>query len=120
MSGHLECLVELLNFQRSWIRPPGRDPVRDAAVIELLNRIHRYCVELLQELWSPGDGEDLKPIADWTRPWSRVLVTIYGDRILNRNDLADRQTIKACDAMYTALGNQKQVPDKFETMTTGQ
>ncbi|MFK7767416.1 MAG: PD-(D/E)XK nuclease family protein [Mariniblastus sp.] len=79
----------------------------------LLNRIHAFIGELLSPLLG-----DPKPIAEWTQPWSKILVEVYGDRMMNKTDPGDRQIIKSCDAVYTALGNQKQVPEKFGTITT--
>ena len=83
----------------------------------LLNQLHHEIGVLLTPLLGDPVGEP-KPIAQWTQPWSQILVSIYGERMLDKLDLTDRQVIKACDAVYTALGNQKQVPEKFETETT--
>ncbi len=88
--------------------------VRQAvAATTVMNQVHQYVAQLLKPLLA-----DPKPIAEWTRPWSEVLIAVYGNRSLVKDDLADRQLIKACDAIYTALGNQKQVPEKFGTETT--
>lgn len=81
--------------------------------VELLNRLHGLVGELLTPL-----GGEHKPIAQWTGPWTQILDSIFGDRMLSKVDPIDRQVIKACDAIYTALGNQKQVPEKFGTETT--
>ena len=86
---------------------------RAADAARLLNNIHANVSELLNPLLG-----DPKPIVQWTKPWSQILVKIYGERTMDKTNAADRQIIKACDAIYTALGNQKQVPEKFETETT--
>ncbi|MFT7633973.1 MAG: ATP-dependent helicase/nuclease subunit B, partial [Mariniblastus sp.] len=84
---------------------------------ELLNQLHRLVGELLAPLHGTPPGTP-KPIAQWTKPWSRILISVYGERTLDKTSLADRQIIKACDAVYSALGNQKQVPEKFGTETS--
>lgn len=86
---------------------------RHAGTAQVLNQVH----QLIGELLSPLLG-DSRPIAEWTRPWSEILVSVYGDRFLVKDDPVDRQLIRACDAIYTALGNQNQVPIEFGTETT--
>lgn len=86
---------------------------RNAATAKQLNRIHEMVAELLQPLIGPP-----QPIADWTKPWSFILVAVYGNRTLNSTLFADRQIIQACEAVYQALGNHKQVPSDFETKTS--
>lgn len=102
------------------------DPTDDSAkrraekkseAIEVLNKLHQLIGELLTPLIGDPVGQ-AKPIAQWTGPWSQILIGIYGERMLDKQDPLDSQIIKACDAIYTALGNQKQVPEKFGTETT--
>ncbi|MGB7323243.1 MAG: hypothetical protein WBD31_00115, partial [Rubripirellula sp.] len=83
-----------------------------ARVSQTLNQIHGLIGDLLKPLSGPA-----RPIADWTAPWSEILVAVYGHRTLDSQDFGDRQIIKACDAIYTALGNQRQVPSDFKTET---
>ncbi len=85
---------------------------RRGQVAETLNRIHRLVAELLTPLAGPE-----RPIAAWTDDWSAVLLAIYGQRKLNTQEFEDRQIVQACDAIYTALGNQRQVPEAFGTRT---
>lgn len=87
--------------------------VRNAETAELLNEIHFHVATLLEPLVGP-----IAPIADWTRPWSQILIDVYGDRLMDKNDPQDRQVIKACDAVYSALGNQRQVPPGFGTVVS--
>ena len=87
---------------------------RRAFAAERLNLVHQH----LSELLSPLDAETEQPIANWAQPWSQILVEIYGDRLLDKNDPHDQQIIVACDAIYTALGDQRQVPEKFGTTTS--
>ena len=84
-----------------------------SAVAKKLNRIHQCVASLLEPLIG-----DAKPIAEWTQPWSNVLVSIYGSRSLDAEVFTDRQIIKACEAVHAALGNQEQVPAEFNTQTT--
>ncbi len=86
---------------------------KKAESASLLNSIHAFIGQLL----SPLIGES-QPIANWTQPWSKILVEVYGDRTMDKTSPCDRQIIRACEAIYTALGNQKQVPEKFDTQTT--
>lgn len=84
-----------------------------ASTATLLNRVHRLIADLLL----PLSGK-IRPLAQWTQPWSEVLVSIYGTKPLDSHNVEDRQIIKACDAVFTALGNQRQVPDDFDTETS--
>ncbi len=86
---------------------------KQASAVNLLNRLHVDVAGLLKPLVG-----GVQPIANWTRPWSEILVQIYGDRLMDKSDSGDRQIIKACDAVYSALGSQNQIPEKFETKTT--
>lgn len=86
--------------------------IRHADATETLNRLHADVGELLKPLLG-----DPQPIANWNQPWSEILNQIYGDRTLDKNDPTDRQTIKACREIYYALGDQRQVPEAFETET---
>ncbi len=90
-----------------------RRATSNAATAKELNHIQQSVAELLQPLTGPA-----RPIADWTQPWSFILVAIYGNRNLNSTVFADRQIIQACEAVFQALGNQKQVPVEFETKTS--
>ena len=88
--------------------------VRRADAAARLNRMHHFLGQLLR----PLDAEAEQPIASWAQPWSQILVEVYGDRLLDKNEFRDRQIIIACDAIYTALGDQKEVPEKFGTTTS--
>lgn len=90
---------------------------KKAGRVALLNRVHKLIGELLMPL-SGGGTDETRPIAQWSLPWSKILIAVYGERRLDKENLIDVQTIRACDAIYLALGNQKQVPEKFETKTT--
>lgn len=81
----------------------------DADRIDRLNQIHTLIAYLLK----PLTGKP-RSIAEWTKPWSKVLTTIYGGRKMDRNDIADRQTIAACAEIYEALGRKQQVPNKWK------
>jgi len=84
-----------------------------AATSEVLNEIHALVQDLLKPL-----AEGTRAIVEWSQPWTEVLVRIYGNRTLSKSDDADRATIKACEAIYSALANQKQVPAEFGTVVT--
>ena len=84
-----------------------------ASEADTLNRIHRLIAELLTPLTGPT-----RPLAEWTLPWGETLLAIYGSRTLDSQNYEERQIIKALDAVYTALGNQRQVPSDFDTDTT--
>lgn len=90
---------------------------RNAEKIGVLNRVHQLIVGLLNPLL--GDPvPQIKPIAQWTQPWSQLLNSIYGERMLDKQDPLDLQVVTACASVYEALGNQKQIPEKFGTETT--
>ena len=82
-------------------------------VAKKLNRIHQLIAGLLHPLVGPP-----QPIAQWTQPWSEILIAVYGSRTMNSKVYADRQIIKACEAIYQSLGNQRQVPPEFKTSTS--
>ncbi len=82
---------------------------RNIKRIEILNRIHAKIAKMLK----PLTGKP-KSIARWTEPWSKVLLTVYGNRAMNKKDLSDRQTIQACREIYEALGDKQQVPDQWQ------
>ena len=82
---------------------------QEARRIERLNLVHQQIVRLLK----PLNGRP-RSIAEWTKPWSKVLTTVYGGRKMDRNNIADRQTITACVEIYEALGRKQQVPDKWK------
>lgn len=86
---------------------------KNARSVELLNKVHSHVSGLLEPLVGPD-----APIADWSQPWSQILIEVYGDRQMDKNDPLDRQVIKACNEVYKALGNQKQVPAGFGTVTS--
>lgn len=78
-----------------------------------LNDIHGLIAPLLRPL---SDG--VRPLGQWAEYWINVLITVYGDRTLDKTDDGDRQTIAACTAINEALGNQQQVPEGFGITTT--
>lgn len=86
---------------------------RKAQSAELLNDVFHLIVSLISPL--AGDPE---PIANWSSRWQQVLVTVYGQRTANKQKRADRQMLKACDAIVAALDSQQQVPSKFNTVTS--
>lgn len=94
---------------------PGskRRAEQSADATKVLNQLHENLIRLLK----PLDGQP-QPIADWVAPWSDVLLEIYGERELDKDNAADRQTLIACDAIYDAFGEQQQIPDQFATITT--
>ncbi len=86
---------------------------RAAETCQLLNRVHTELAALLKPL---DAGE--RPIAAWTWPWSQILLEVYGQRLFDRDDQADLQTLAACEVLHAAFANQAEVPEKFETSTT--
>ena len=85
----------------------------DAENTEILNTVHRLIASLLRPLDCPP-----QKIADWTEPWSEILVAIYGDRELDRNLADDQQILLACQTMHTAFANHRHVPAEFGTTCT--
>ena len=82
----------------------------EADNVRQLNTLHRQIASLLKPLDKP-----LQEISHWTEPWSNILITIYGDRELDRNIALDQQTLMACQTMHTALANHRHVPSEFGT-----
>jgi len=85
----------------------------NAQQCQRLNEIHGLIAPLLKPL-----SHGVRPLSEWGGFWTKVLLTVYGDRELDRNDDGDRQTIAACEALRDALGNQQQVPDGFGVVTS--
>ena len=100
-----------LDFDPTDSKSEGRAQ-RRADSVALLNQLHADVGELLTPLLGKP-----QPIANWNQPWSEILNQIYGERTLDKTDPGDRQTIKACREIYFALGDQRQVPETFETLT---
>lgn len=76
----------------------------------VLNRVH----ELIAGLLRPLDGKP-QSLPAWTEPWSDILISIYGQRELDRQRVEDLQVLLACKAIHTALANHRHVPGEFET-----
>ncbi len=90
---------------------------RQAEARLVLNQLHALIGKLLTPLTGDHDGK-AQPIVHWTRPWSQVLMAIYGEQELNRQDPSELQIIRACEAIHLALGNQKQIPEAFGIVAT--
>ena len=75
-----------------------------------LNEVHLLIASLLKPLDKPE-----QKIAMWTDPWSQILITIYGERELDRNIAEDQQVLLACQTMHTAFANHRHVPTEFGT-----
>jgi hypothetical protein len=86
--------------------------IKAAQQCQQLNDIHALIAPLLKPL-----SHGVRPLAQWGQLWTEVLLTVYGDRELNRDNDGDRQTIAACEAIRDALGNQQQVPEGFGIVT---
>ena len=86
---------------------------RQANAVGRLNSIHQLVAMLLRPLLGAEQN-----IANWSKPWGLILSTVYGDRVMNQTNPKDLQIIKACDAVYGALGNQQQIPAKFSMQTS--
>lgn len=96
--------------RKSTVEPHEQKYVeREAEQIERLNLMHEQIARLLK----PLNGRP-RSIAEWTKPWSKVLTTVYGGRKMDRTNIADRQTIAACAEIYEALGRKQQVPDSWK------
>lgn len=90
-----------------------RHVARRARSVKQLNEVF----DLVSGLFESVAG-DLRTISEWTQPWSDILDEIYGNRILDKNDFADLQTIEACRELYKALRDMREVPTEWQTDTT--
>ena len=79
--------------------------------VRRLNSVHALVSGLLRPLDQPE-----QKITQWTEPWSDILIAIYGDRELDRDNALDQQTLAACQAVHTALANHRHVPAEFGTV----
>ena len=64
-----------------------------------LDRAYHEIYELVQPLLS-AEG---KPLAVWGGPWRQVLVAVYRDTLVDRNEPDDRRNIRACQNIVKAL-----------------
>jgi RecB family exonuclease len=64
-----------------------------------LERAYNEIYELVQPLLLPRR----KPLASWGGPWRQVLVAIYRDTLVDRQQPGDRRTIRACSKIVAAL-----------------
>jgi RecB family exonuclease/inactivated superfamily I helicase len=90
-----------------------RRATKNAQQCRQLNEIHGLIAPLLLPM-----SKGVRPLGQWAKHWTEVLATVYGDRILDRTDQGDRQTIAACVAIGNALAIQQQVPEGFGIQTT--
>ncbi len=86
---------------------------RNAVAAERLNRVHKRIARLLLPLATGS-----RRIGQWADLWSDILIEIYGQRLLDRNDFNDRRIIRACEAIQSALDAQRHVPESFGAITT--
>ena len=86
---------------------------RFAKKADRLNRVF----DLVSKLFQDVVGEP-KPIANWTEPWCGVLSEIYGQRVLDRKEFTDQQTLIACREIFSALRDKQEVPTEWETDTS--
>ncbi len=94
---------------------PGaeRRAKRQADTVQVLNEIHGKVAGLLLPL-----NLEAQAFALWTLPWSEVLLEVYGQRVLNKTNLRDREIIVACEQIHRSLGDQRQVPDEWQTQVS--
>lgn len=90
-----------------------RHAERQAMSVSVLNLLHHYVSTLLQPMLA---GE--KSIVNWSKPWTLILEQVYGDREMDPENPSDCAIIRACEAIYTALGDQQQVPENFRATST--
>ncbi len=57
----------------------------------------------LYELIQPLLTNDPKPLDHWGEPWRQILVAVYRDTQLDRNEPENRRTIRSCQKMVQAL-----------------
>lgn len=55
-------------------------------------------------------GNKRRNLNDWTEPIMNILSTVYGTRVLDRNDAADEITIAACRSVAGCLNAQQALP----------
>ncbi|MCH2181866.1 MAG: PD-(D/E)XK nuclease family protein [Mariniblastus sp.] len=86
---------------------------RQAAAADTLNQVH----EQLAQILGPLTGKS-RPLAEWTKPWGNLLLQIYGEREMEKEDREDSQTIRACRRLYESLADKQQVPVTWNTRVT--
>ena len=86
---------------------------RLAAATDTLNQLHSHLATLLK----PLTGKK-RPLAHWTQPWGKLLLEVYGDRTMDKEDPEDRRTIRACQNIYESLADKQQVPEVWQTRVT--
>jgi hypothetical protein len=88
------------------------DKLRASKLANAIDRLNRIFCEL-QGLLKPMLA-DWQPIGNWAEPWRQLLLTIYGNRKLNKANFFDRQIILACQTIFEALEDQLHVPVKLQ------
>ncbi len=86
---------------------------RHSGGVKTLNAVHLTLSRLLKQLVGKP-----KSITSWTKPWISVLQKIYGNRLLDKNDLADQQTIAACHELLAALNDLQRIPEGWKLEVT--
>lgn len=72
-----------------------------------------FIYQEIEQLIQPLVGEP-EALADWAGPLRSVLTTIYGQRMLNREDLADRYLTQSLEHLSKAIDNLSQVPSELQ------
>ena len=72
----------------------------------------------LDELLGPLAGER-RPLSDWAEPILNLVVEIYGQRELDREQPGDRFILEASDAIAECLAEFRQIDPKLAPRTTG-
>ncbi|MEE2826217.1 MAG: PD-(D/E)XK nuclease family protein [Planctomycetota bacterium] len=86
---------------------------RQASAAHTLNQVHHQLAELL----APLIGQP-RPLAEWREPWGNLLLQVYGEREMEKQDREDLQTLRACRSLYDALADKEQVPETWQTQVS--
>lgn len=68
--------------------------------------------------WLSALAQPAQPIAKWAEPLIEVMLKIYGDRELNREEAADRAVLVACQAIADTLHEMAELPESLAPNVT--
>ncbi len=95
----------------------GDTDLRGRPVYANLEQVYQVVLQLVQtvfvEIETGGtatlpETKSMRPLAEWSNPWRNFLVSIYSERVLDQNSVAERRTLRACQILMRSFVEMEQ------------